>query len=148
MGEVARIGVIAAVYVACTLIALLFLGSLAWGPSFRVSRRSARSRSSPRLPFRGLQRCASPNVANIALSGTGMLGLLDVVFGSLATFAGACFTLEDEKHPLVALAGPVIANALIVLPICPFFLQRPATRFPSRPYPSMAPGLSCISLDW
>ena len=36
--EVARIGVIAAVYAACTLIALLFLGSLAWGPiQFRVS---------------------------------------------------------------------------------------------------------------
>ena len=34
----ARVGVIAAVYAACTLIALLFLGSLAWGPiQFRVS---------------------------------------------------------------------------------------------------------------
>ena len=35
---VARIGMIAAVYAALTLVALLFLGSLAWGPvQFRVS---------------------------------------------------------------------------------------------------------------
>ena len=34
----ARVGIIAAVYAACTLISLLFLGSLAWGPvQFRIS---------------------------------------------------------------------------------------------------------------
>ena len=35
---IARVGVIAAAYAACTLVAMLFLGSLAWGPvQFRVS---------------------------------------------------------------------------------------------------------------
>ena len=36
--EIAHVGVIAAVYAACTLLTMLFLGSLAWGPvQFRIS---------------------------------------------------------------------------------------------------------------
>ena len=58
--------------------------------------------------------CVIANVANIVLSGTGMLGMLDVVFGSLATFLGALFTWKMRSRPLIALAGPVLANALIV----------------------------------
>ena len=104
----ARVGVIAAAYAACTLIALLFLGSLAWGPiQFRVSEAL----------------CVIANVMNIVISGTGMLGMLDVVFGSLATFAGALFTWKMRRHPLVAIAGPVLANALIVPAYLPLLLQ-------------------------
>lgn len=48
----ARVGVIAAVYAACTLIALLFLGSLAWGPiQFRVSEALCVLARSRLLPF-------------------------------------------------------------------------------------------------
>ena len=67
--------------------------------------------------------CVIANVMNIVISGTGMLGMLDVVFGSLATFAGALFTWKMRHHPLVALAGPVLANALIVPAYLPLLLQ-------------------------
>ena len=121
----ARVGVIAAVYAACTLIALLFLGSLAWGPiQFRVSEALCvlalfTPAASPGLTL----GCVIANVMNIVISGTGMLGMLDVVFGSLATFAGALFTWKMRRHPLVALAGPVLANALIVPAYLPLLLQ-------------------------
>ena len=121
----ARVGVIAAVYAACTLIALLFLGSLAWGPiQFRVSEAlCVRALFTP-AAIPGLTLgCVIANVMNIVISGTGMLGMLDVVFGSLATFAGALFTWKMRRHPLVALAGPVLANALIVPAYLPLLLQ-------------------------
>ena len=66
--------------------------------------------------------CAIANIANIALSGTGALGLLDVVFGSLATCVGALFTWKMRRHPAIALAGPVLANALIVPAYLPILL--------------------------
>ena len=120
-----RVGVIAAVYAACTLIALLFLGSLAWGPiQFRVSEALCVLALFTPAAIPGLTLgCVIANVMNIVISGTGMLGMLDVVFGSLATFAGALFTWKMRRHPLVALAGPVLANALIVPAYLPLLLQ-------------------------
>lgn len=121
----ARVGVIAAAYAACTLIALLFLGSLAWGPiQFRVSEALCVLALFTPAAIPGLTLgCVIANVMNIVISGTGMLGMLDVVFGSLATFAGALFTWKMRRHPLVALAGPVLANALIVSAYLPLLLQ-------------------------
>ena len=121
----ARVGVIAAAYAACTLIALLFLGSLAWGPiQFRVSEALCVLALFTPAAIPGLTLgCVIANVTNIVISGTGMLGMLDVVFGSLATFAGALFTWKMRRHPLVALAGPVLANALIVPAYLPLLLQ-------------------------
>lgn len=121
----ARVGVIAAVYAACTLIALLFLGSLAWGPiQFRVSEALCVLALFTPAAIPGLTLgCVIANVMNIVISGTGMLGMLDVVFGSLATFAGALFTWKMRRRPLVALAGPVLANALIVPAYLPLLLQ-------------------------
>lgn len=121
----ARVGVIAAAYAACTLIALLFLGSLAWGPiQFRVSEALCVLALFTPAAIPGLTLgCVIANVMNIVISGTGMLGMLDVVFGSLATFAGALFAWKMRRHPLVALAGPVLANALIVPAYLPLLLQ-------------------------
>ena len=121
----ARVGVIAAAYAACTLIALLFLGSLAWGPiQFRVSEALCVLALFTPAAIPGLTLgCVIANVMNIVISGTGMLGMLDVVFGSLATFAGALFTWKMRRHPLVALAGPELANALIVPAYLPLLLQ-------------------------
>ena len=121
----ARVGVIAAAYAACTLIALLFLGSLAWGPiQFRVSEALCVLALFTPAAIPGLTLgCVIANVMNIVISGTGMLGMLDVVFGSLATFVGALFTWTMRRHPLVALAGPVLANALIVPAYLPLLLQ-------------------------
>ena len=133
-----RVGMIAAAYAALTLATLLFLGSLAWGPvQFRVSEALCALALFTPAAVPGLTLgCAIANVANIALSGTGMLGLLDVVFGSAATFAGALFTWKMRRHPLVALAGPVLANALIVPAYLPILLQ--ATGFYTIPFTSIS----------
>ncbi len=122
---IARVGVIAAAYAACTLIALLFLGSLAWGPiQFRVSEALCALALFTPAAIPGLTLgCIIANVMNIVISGTGMLGMLDVVFGSLATFAGALFTYKMRRRPLLALAGPVLANALIVPAYLPILLK-------------------------
>ena len=123
--HVARIGMIAAVYAALTLVALLFLGSLAWGPvQFRVSEAicALALLTADAVPGLALG-CALANLANIVLSGTGMLGMLDVVFGSLATALGAWFTWRNRRRPALALMGPVIANALIVPAYLPLMLQ-------------------------
>lgn len=123
--SIARVGVIAAAYAACTLIAMLFLGSFAWGPiQFRVSEALCVLALFTPAAVPGLTLgCAIANIANIVLSGTGMLGMLDVVFGSLATFAGALFTWKMRSRPAVALLGPVLANALIVPAYLPLLLQ-------------------------
>ena len=120
----ARVGVIAGAYAACTLVTLLFLGSLAWGPiQFRVSEALCVLALFTPAAIPGLTLgCVIANVANIVLSGTGVLGLLDVVFGSLATCTGAWFTWKMRRRPAVALAGPVIANALIVPAYLPILL--------------------------
>ncbi len=116
---------IAAAYAACTLVTMMFMGSLSWGPvQFRVSEALCVLALFTPAAVPGLTLgCIIANVANIALSGTGMLGMLDVVFGSLATFAGALFTWKMRRRPLVALAGPVLANALIVPAYLPLLLQ-------------------------
>lgn len=123
--RIVRVAVIAAAYAALTLIALLFLGSLAWGAvQFRVSEALCVLALFTPEAIPGLALgCAIANVANIVLSGTGMLGMLDVVFGTLATALGAWFTWRNRRHPALALLGPVIANALIVPAYLPLMLQ-------------------------
>ena len=122
---IARVGMIAAVYAAATLVTVMFLGSLAWGPiQFRVSEALCVLALFTPAAVPGLTLgCAIANIANIALSGTGMLGMLDVVFGSLATFVGASITWKLRSRPAFALVGPVLANALIVPAYLPLLLQ-------------------------
>ena len=123
--HIARIGMIAAVYAAFTLITILFLGSLAWGPiQFRISEALTVLALFTFDAVPGLTLgCVIANVANMALSGTGALGLLDVVFGSLATCVGAFITWKMRKRPLLALLGPVLANAIIVPAYLPILLK-------------------------
>lgn len=122
--RIARIGVIAAVYAACTLVAILFLGGLAWGPiQFRISEAITVLALFTPEAIPGLTLgCIVANAANIVLGGTGTLGLLDVCFGSFATFLGAAFTWRMRKRPALALLGPVIANALVVPAYLPVML--------------------------
>ena len=122
---IARVGVIAAAYAACTLMTMLFLGSLAWGPvQFRVSEALCVLALFTPAAIPGLTLgCAIANVANIVLSGTGMLGMLDVVFGSLATFLGALGMWRLRDRRALALACPVVANALIVPAYLPLMLM-------------------------
>ena len=123
--RVAHVGMIAALYAGLTLVTLLFLGSLAWGPvQFRISEAACALALLTADAVPGLALgCVIANLANIVLSGTGMLGMLDVVFGSLATALGAWFTWKNRRRPELALLGPVIANALIVPAYLPLMLQ-------------------------
>lgn len=123
--RIARIAVIAALYASLTLVCMLFLGSLAWGPiQFRLSEALCVLALFTADAIPGLALgCAIANVANIALAGVGMLGMLDVVFGTIATIAAATFTWHFRDRPALAVAGPVVANALIVPAYLPLMLQ-------------------------
>ena len=121
----AQAGMIAAVYAAATLVALLLLQGLAWGPvQFRISEAVCVLAALTPAAVPGLTAgCAIANLMALAINGTGALGLLDVVFGSLATFAGAWWCWRMRERPKLALLGPVIANALIVPAYLPILLQ-------------------------
>lgn len=123
--RIARIAMIAAVYAATTLVAMLFLGWMSWGPiQFRISEAITVLAlfTSDAIPGLSLG-CAIANIANIALSGVGTIGLLDVVFGSLATAIGAAFSWHFRKRPALAVLGPVLANAIIVPSYLPIMLK-------------------------
>ncbi len=123
--RLARIGIIAALYAALTLATLLFLGGLAWGPvQSRISEAVVVIALFTADAIPGLTLgCVIANLANMVISGTGALGLLDVVFGSLATALGAWFTWKNRKNVPIALLGPVLANAVIVSAYLPILLQ-------------------------
>ena len=117
---VAQAGMIAAVYAAATLITLLALQGLAWGPvQFRISEAVCVLAVLTPAAVPGL----IANLMALAINGTGALGMLDVVFGSLATFLGALWCWKMRERPKLALLGPVIANALIVPAYLPLLLQ-------------------------
>lgn len=122
---IAQTAVIAALYAACTLIALLLLQGLAWGPvQFRISEAVCVVALFTPAAIPGLTiGCVIANLINCVVSGTGVLGLLDVVFGSCATLVGAIFCWKMRKRPALAIAGFVIANALIVPAYLPLLLQ-------------------------
>ena len=122
---VAQAGMIAAVYAAATLIALIALQGLAWGPvQFRISEAVCVLAVLTPAAVPGLTiGCIIANLMALAINGTGALGMLDVVFGSLATFLGALWCWKMRARPKLALLGPVIANALIVPAYLPILLQ-------------------------
>lgn len=122
---VARTGMIAAVYAAATLVALLALQGLAWGPvQFRISEAVCVLALLTPNAIPGLTiGCALANLIALAINGTGALGMLDVVFGSLATCLGALWCWKMRANPKVAVLGPVVANALIVPAYLPLMLQ-------------------------
>ncbi len=122
---IAQTGVIAAAYAAATLVCLLVLQGLAWGPvQFRISEAVCvlAVLSAPAVPGLAIG-CVLANLINVAVAGTGALGMLDVVFGSLATLVGALWCRKFRSRPKLAIFGFVWANALIVPAYLPFILQ-------------------------
>jgi len=118
-------GAIAALYAALTLLANQVLGVLSWGPvQLRVSEAlTVLPLFTPAaLPGLGIG-CMLANLLNMGLTGVGPLALLDVVFGTLATVLGALWARRLRHRPLLALAGPVLANALIVAAYLPVMLK-------------------------
>lgn len=122
---VARAGIIAAVYAAATLLCMLVLQGLAWGPvQFRISEAvcAVAVLSAPAVPGLAIG-CVIANLVNTLINGTGPLGMLDVVFGSAATLLGALWCRRFADRPKLALAGFVAANAVIVPAYLPLLLQ-------------------------
>lgn len=122
---VAQAGMIAAVYATLTLITIFLLQGLAWGPvQFRISEALVVLAAFTRAAIPGLTvGCVIANLISAAINGTGALGMLDVVFGSLATLLGALWCYRFREKPAIALLGPVLANALIVPAYLPILLQ-------------------------
>lgn len=122
---IAQTAMIAAVYAAATLVTLLLLQGFAWGPvQFRISEAVCVLAVLTPSAVPGLTvGCVIANLIALAVNGTGALGLLDVVFGSLATLLGALWCWKMRDRPKVALLGPVVANALIVPAYLPLILQ-------------------------
>ena len=122
--SIAEAGVIAALYAALTLLTLTFLGGLAFGPvQFRISEVVCVLALFTPSAIPGLTiGCALANLIGIALTGSGALGLLDVLGGSAATFLGAWWCWRLRKRVGIALLGPVVANALIVSAYLPLIL--------------------------
>ena len=122
--DISRIGVIAASYATATLLTMLFLGNIAWGPvQFRISEALCILALFTPEAIPGLTLgCIIANIMNLLLSGMGMLGMFDVVFGSLATCLGALWMWHFRKNVKLALFGPVLFNALIVPAYLPAIL--------------------------
>lgn len=135
---VAQAGMIAATYAAATLAALFLLQGLAWGPvQFRVSEALCVLAALTPAAVPGLTAgCIIANLIALAVNGTGALGLLDVVFGGLATFLGAWWCWKMRGRTKLALLGPVLANALVVPAYLPLLLQ--GLGFYTIPFTSIA----------
>ena len=118
-------GVIAALYAGLTLLANQLLGVLSWGPvQLRVSEALTILPLFTPAAVPGLAiGCALANLLNMGLTGAGPVAILDVVFGTLATLLGALWTRRLRHRPLLALAGPVLVNALIVAAYLPTVLK-------------------------
>ncbi len=118
---VAQAGVIAAAYAALTLVAIQ--NPWGYGPvQFRFSEAVTVVACLTSSAIPGLWLGAV--VANgFMLTQFGVLALFDVVFGSLGSLLGAVWTWRLRERPLLALAGPVITNALIVPAYLPVLLS-------------------------
>lgn len=117
---IAHAGVIAAVYAALTLFVIQT--PLGYGPiQLRISEALTVLACLTGAAVPGLWMGAV--VANaFMLSQFGVLGLFDVVLGGAATLLGAWWTWHHRERVAVALAGPVVANALIVPAYLPLML--------------------------
>ena len=122
---IAQAGMIAATYAALTTVAILLLQGLAWGPvQFRISEALCVLAILTPAAIPGLTvGCIIANLIALVVNGTGALGMLDVVFGSVATLIGALICWKLRSRPAIAVLGPVLANAFIVPAYLPLMLQ-------------------------
>jgi len=123
---IARTGLIAAVHAVATLLVLQFMSIFAWGPvQFRLSEALTVlplffAEAVPGLTLGTFLA----NLINTTMMGSGALGMLDVVFGTLATLLGALWTYRmRQRNILLALAGPIVFNAIIVPAYLPVIMS-------------------------
>jgi uncharacterized membrane protein len=121
--RVAQAGVIAAVYAALTYLLLQLPGGISWGfVQFRLSEALTVVACITPAAIPGLALgSAIANMSSVA--SLGVPGWLDVVFGSLGTLLGATWSWRFRERTALALAGPVVANALIVPAYLPVMLR-------------------------
>ena len=136
--RITRISIIAALYAGCTLVAMLFLGWMSWGVvQFRISEAVTILALFTADAIAGLTLgCIVANLGNMAFTGMGAMGLLDVVFGALATALGSWFSWKFRDRPALAVAGPVISNALIIPTYLPLIMR--GMGFYTIPFTSIA----------
>lgn len=122
--NVVNIATIAALY-AVSFLALSVFGAISFGPiQFRASEAFGILPLFTIDAIPGLALgCMIANLYNMVFTGIGSLGLLDVVFGSLATLIAAWGTYYLRQKPLLALLVPCVVNALIIPAYLPFLLQ-------------------------
>ncbi|MCL2136061.1 MAG: QueT transporter family protein [Coriobacteriia bacterium] len=126
--NIARISLIAALYASLSILTMTLLQGLSWGPvQFRISEALCVLALFTPTAIPGLTiGCLLANLFSLAANGTGLAGLFDVCFGSLASMCGAIwmwhFHESYRERRVIALAGPVVANALIVPAYLPFIL--------------------------
>lgn len=121
---IAQAGVIAAVYGTLTLLTIVFLGWLGWGPvQFRVSEAATVLAILTPAAIPGLTiGSVLANFYNFATTGNPLF-LFDVVLGSLGTFLGAWWTWRFRRVTGVALLGPVMTNSVLVPTYLPALLR-------------------------
>jgi uncharacterized membrane protein len=121
--SIAQAGVLAAVYTALTLVVLQLPFQMGWGfVQFRPSEAVTVLALFTPAAVPGLALGAAlANAFNLTQAGPA--ALLDVVFGGLATWLGAWWTWRFRTRTALALAGPVVANALIVPAYLPLMLS-------------------------
>ncbi len=117
---VAQGGVIAAAYAALTLV--MIQSPLGYGPvQLRLSEAVTVVACLTPAAVPGLWVGAV--LANAyMLTQYGVLAMFDVVLGGAATLLGAWWTWRHRQRPLVALAGPVVTNAIIIPAYLPLML--------------------------
>jgi uncharacterized membrane protein len=120
--RVAQAGVIAAVYAVLTFLVIQLGSVFSYGiVQFRLSEALTVVACLTPAAIPGLfVGSALANLSSVATFGS--IGLLDVAFGSLGTLLGAAWTWRFRDRTALALAGPVISNALIVPAYLPFML--------------------------
>lgn len=130
---VAQAGMVAAVYAAVTVVVSQLPFALSWGIiQFRLSEAVTVLAMFTPAAIPGL--ALGSVLANLLnLGQTGPFGWLDVVFGSLGTLLGAMWTWKFRKNAMLALAGPVISNALIVPAYLPLILVSVAPQLYTLP---------------
>lgn len=118
---IAQAGVIAAVYGGLTLIVIQ--SPLGFGPvQFRLSEAVTVLALFTPAAIPGL--LLGTVIANLSMvAHLGGIAFLDVVFGGLGTLIGASWTWWFRRRRVLALAGPVVANALIVPAYLPIMFK-------------------------
>ncbi len=120
---IAQAGIIAAIHAVLTVLTMQVMQTLSWGPvQLRISEAFTVIAFFTPAAIPGLALgTALANLFN--LPALGPLALLDVVFGSLATAAGAAWTWRFRRREACGLLGPVLANALIVSAYLPILVK-------------------------